>query len=200
MCGSGTKPKTVMPSNQPGPPALADPQKGLRGSGNVRKGGRVPRLAGLHPAEPPAKRLYHKVARPSGDSRGMRSSQSVPEPHARSPPCSGLGCWSPEQLQQLAAKTLSSSSSSVHGLASASRAGRWRPKRPTHGQGSKPRDRQSRPPAPCQQSGPTLSRKTQDRDVRLGLTARATGPFPAGPPPVGPPSSLPRASAMTAPA
>ena len=47
--------------------------------------------------------------------------------------------WSPEQP----AKTLSTSSSSVHGLSSASRAGRWRPKRPTHGQGSKPRDRQS---------------------------------------------------------
>ena len=39
----------------------------------------MPQFAGLHPAVPPAQRLYHKVARPSGDSRGTRSAQSVPE-------------------------------------------------------------------------------------------------------------------------
>ena len=73
-----------------------------------REEGRVSRPAGLHPAEPPAKRVYHKVAHPSKGSRGMRPSLSVSKDTVRP--------------QHQAANTTSSSADSS--------AGRWRPKSP----------------------------------------------------------------------
>jgi hypothetical protein len=91
--------------HQPGPAAPTDRERGLQDSDHARKGGRVSRPAGLHPAEPPAKHKYHRVARPPRDSRGTCSSQSGSESLPRSSPCSGGGSWSPEQLQLLAATT-----------------------------------------------------------------------------------------------
>ena len=123
--------------------------------------------AGLHPPGPPAKRLYRKVAHPPRDSRGTRSSQSVPEPHSPSSSSSGIGRWSVEQLQRVAAN-----SSSVSGSASATLASRWRHKSPTKGQGFKPRDRQ-----------PQASRTPPGKrapSVTIGSTSRC-GPGPRGP-------------------
>jgi len=127
-----------------------------------RIGRRVSQHNELHPAVPAAKRVYYKVASPSGERRGKRSPPRLSESRPI-PSDSGQNSWSAQQLQALAATTN----------------GRWRPKRPRPG--SKPVDQHSPVPRtpPAKRAQPV-----QHKSMRCGSGPRPDhGPSSSSPTP-----------------